>query len=912
MIRRIPLNGEWKFAEAGRDNWETGTVPGCVQLDLMALGKLPDPFYRMDEHYAHELEDKEWIYRKEFDLGFDPRFEVLLSEAPNPEGGHGDYSMGDYHMAELVFMGLDTLADIYLNGEYLGRAENMFIPHRYDVTSKLAAGRNMIEIRFASPIREIKAMERNSPVKLMATCETARPYVRKAQYSYGWDWGPRLAQVGIWRPVYLELIKDASIEHPFFFTREIRDGKAYVSIQAEVRRYVEGELSARVDVAYEGETVASCVVSVKPMKSGEEGIEAFLVIDSPRLWCPNGLELACPNGLGGLGGPGEQSGGQPGEQPLYEIKITLSKREENGEEVIDERSFRSGIRTVRLLQERDGQGTSFIFEINGTRVFAKGADWIPADNLLPRLTREDYEEYIRLAREANMNMLRIWGGGIYEDGAFYEACDRHGIMVWQDFMYACAEYPDQFEWFRKLAREEAVEIVKALRNHPSIVLWCGNNENNWGFHSWWKVGDPEFLGNYIYKQMLPRICAEYDPSRPYWVSSPYGGEDPDPNSEREGDRHAWDVWSRWVDYDQYRQDRGRFLSEFGFQAMPDWRTVLSYTAPEDRHVLSPVMLAHNKMPEGMERLIRFLVGRIGFPRDLRSFVYLTQFNQVEAVKMGVEHWRSRKFATAGTLYWQFNDCWPVASWSCLDYYRRKKALYYYTRRFFANLLVVIKQADDGIILEGVNDTTREVPGRLRVAAYDLKGGKLGQKELEVRLPANDATKLARCSYEELGIGYEPRLMPVDLPGTTLPVKKNGRLLDSVVFVELAASGSPSGLSGLPGSSGSASPASSANSDSPGGLGGSSGSDGPYRNYAVFERFRNLNLVRPDIAVEVKDNHILLRSDVPAFGVFIEPEREVELQDNCLNMEPGVTYAIGCSGDPGRVEVFDLTRMVASN
>ncbi|HHV61518.1 MAG TPA: glycoside hydrolase family 2 protein [Firmicutes bacterium] len=835
MVRRISLNGKWEFTEAGKDNWETGTVPGCVQLDLMALGKLPDPFYRMNEHYARELEDKEWVYRKKFDLeGFD--FEA---------------GRGDYNMAELVFMGLDTLADVYLNGEYLGRAENMFIPHRYNVTGKLAAGRNMIEVRFASPIREIKAMERNSPVRLSSTCETARPYVRKAQYSYGWDWGPRLAQVGIWRPVYLELIKDARIEHPFFFTREIRDGKAYVSIQAEVRRYVEGELSARVDVAYEGETVASCVVPVRPVKTGE-GIEASLTIDSPRLWYPNGL----------------------GDQPLYEIKITLSKREGNGEEVVDETSFRSGIRTVRLLQERDGEGTSFIFEINGTRVFAKGANWIPADNLLPRLTREDYEEYIRLAREANMNMLRIWGGGIYEDEAFYEACDRQGIMVWQDFMYACAEYPDQFEWFRKLAREEAVGVVKALRNHPSIVLWCGNNENNWGFHSWWKVGDPEFLGNYIYKQVLPRICAEYDPSRPYWVSSPYGGEDPDPNSEREGDRHAWDVWSRWLDYEQYQQDRGRFLSEFGFQAMPDLKTVLSYTAPEDRHVLSPVMLAHNKMPEGMERLIRFLVGRIGFPRDLRSFVYLTQFNQAEAVKTGVEHWRSRKFATAGTLYWQFNDCWPVASWSCLDYYRRRKALYYYSRRFFADLLVSIEHTDEGIILEGVNDNTREVRGRLRVTAYDLGGGKLGQRELEVRLLANDVTRLARYSYEELGIGYEPRLVPVDLPGTTLPVEKNGRLLDSVVFAELEVDGRS------------------------------------YRNYAVFERFRNLNLVKPNITVEVKNEEIFLKSTVPAFGVFIEPEREVELLDNCLNMEPGVIYTIRCSGAPGRVEVFDLTGMVA--
>ena len=824
LIRRIFLNGEWQFAEASeaRDGrWATGRVPGCVQLDLMALGKLPDPFYRMDEHYAHELEDKEWVYRKEFDF----------------EGGK-------YHAAELVFMGLDTFADIYINGHYLGRAQDMFIPYRYDVTDKLVVGKNIIEVRFASPINEIKAMERNSPVRLASSSESARPYVRKAQYSYGWDWGPRIAQVGIWRPVYLELIEDAKIEHPFFFTREIKNGKASVSVRAEVQRHVDGELSARVEVAYEGENVASCTVPVKPERGGE-GIDAFFSIDSPRLWYPNGV----------------------GEQPLYEIKITLLKEGR----AIDEKSFRSGIRTVRLLQQKDDQGTSFIFEINGVKVFAKGANWIPADNLLPRLTPEDYDEYIRLARDANMNMLRIWGGGIYEDEAFYEACDRYGIMIWHDFMYACAEYPDQFEWFRDLARKEAVSVVKALRNHPSIVLWCGNNENNWGFHSWWKVGDPEFLGNYIYKQILPGVCAELDPSRPYWVSSPYGGEDP--NSEAEGDRHAWNVWSGWIDYGQYVHDTGRFLSEFGFQAMPDWRTVLSFTAPEDRHILSPVMLAHNKMVEGMERLVRFLVGRIGFPRDLKSFVYLTQLNQAEAIKTGVEHWRSRKFATAGTIYWQLNDCWPVASWSCLDYYRRKKALYYYTKRFFANFLAVVKHNGDSIVIMGVNDEERDVEGRLRVTVYDLKGNRLSRKELGVRLLANDVTLLARYTCEDLGIGYEPRLVPIDLPGTTLPVEKNGRLLDAAVFVELEVSGKS------------------------------------YRNYAVFDRFRNLSLEKPSISLEVDGNLIRLKSDVPAFGVFIETEKDVDLEDNCLNMEPGVTYTVRCSGDPGKVHVFDLTRMV---
>lgn len=820
--KTISLNGQWQFTDASKINWQNGTVPGCVQMDLMALGQLPDPFYRMDEHYCHELEDKEWVYRKTFDFeGF------------------------DYDEARLVFEGIDTLADVYLNGVYLGRAENMFIPYEYDVSDVLVMGENVIEVRFDSPIKTIKALEHNSPVALASSCESARPYVRKAQYSYGWDWGPRIAQTGLWRPVHLDLIKDAKLEDAFFYTTKLEDGKAHVKVQGDVTSYINDELSVVVSIFFEDKKVASAAVPVNSQAYGL-GFAAAMDIADPQLWYPNGM----------------------GAQPLYDIDVRLLK----GQEEVDKLAFRSGIRTVRIVQDRDEEGTSFIFEINGVKVFAKGADWIPADNLLPRLTKKDYYQYVRLAKEANMNMIRIWGGGIYEDKAFYDTCDEMGIMVWQDFMYACAQYPDQFEWFRDLAEEEAVVVVKQLRNHPSIVLWCGNNENNWGFYSWWHNGDPEFLGNYIYKQMLPRICAEYDPSRPYWVSSPYGGKDP--NSMGEGDRHAWDVWSNWQDYGNYLHDRGRFLSEFGFQAMPAWKTVLSFTAPEDRKILSPVMLAHNKMAEGMERLIRFMAGRLGLPKDLRSFVYMTQFNQAEAIKAGVEHWRSRKFKTAGAIYWQLNDCWPVASWACLDYYKRKKGLYYYSKRFFADILPVIKQEDGNIAVYGVNDKLNDVEGTLRITAYGLDGRKLGEVRQAVSLIANDVVKIAQVAYDKLGIRYTPRFMPVDLPGTTLPVEKNGELLDAVVFVELKV-----------------------------------GQDS-YTNYMVFDRFRNLNLISPQIYVEVTGNTIKVRSNAPAFAVFIETENDVDLSDNCLNLEPGVEYIIRCSADPGNIEVFDLTAMVA--
>ncbi|SHE35612.1 beta-mannosidase [Thermoanaerobacter uzonensis DSM 18761] len=821
MEKRISLNGVWHFREVNAGEWYEGEVPGCVQLDLIRLGKIEDPYYRMNEIKFHKLEEKEWVYKKEFDFN-----------AKNKN---------EYDAIKLVFEGIDTFADIYLNGIHLGKVQNMFIPYEFDIKDIVKDGNNVLEVHFDSITKTIKAMEQTSPVKLEWSGESGRPYIRKAQYSFGWDWGPRIVQVGLWRGAYLSLVKYAEIKNPYFYTEKIENDRAYVVVSADIERYVHGDFEAEVELIEKDISIIKTRTKVEKNR-----IDLRIKVDNPKLWYPNGL----------------------GDQHLYEIKIKLLK----DAEILDEKSFRSGIRTIRLIREKDEEGESFIFEINGVKVFAKGANWIPADNLLPRLSKEGYYEYIRLAKEANMNMLRIWGGGIYEDRAFYEACDEMGIMVWQDFMYACAEYPDQFEWFQKLAEEEAEKVILSLRNHPSIVLWCGNNENNWGFHSWWNNKDPKYLGNYIYKEILPKVCAKLDPSRPYWVSSPYGGEDP--NSETEGDRHQWNVWSGWVDYDEYKKDRGRFLSEFGFQAMPDWKTVLSYTAPEDRKILSPVMISHNKMVEGMERLIRFMVGRLGFPKDLKSFVYLSQFNQAEAIKTGVEHWRLRKFKTSGTLYWQFNDCWPVASWSAVDYYKREKALYYYSKRFYAKILPYIKEENEGITIYGISDFVHDKEAEMTIKVFKLNGEKIAEKQLKARLIANDVTKIAYYSFGDLNIGYSVKEMPIAIPGCTLPMEKNRELLNSVVYVEIITD------------------------------------DAVYENYKVFDKFRNLNLIEPKINYQIKNDLIVLTTDVPAFGVFIETENDIDLSDNCLNMMPGKEYEVKFSQKPESVEVFDITQLAA--
>jgi len=824
MLETRALNESWLFREVGTTTWRPATVPGCVQLDLLELGEKPDPFYRMDEFEMRELEGKDWEYRTSFTLNEDDLAcdEILL-----------------------VFEGIDTYADVYLNREYVGSVSNMLVPHRFDVTDSVHEGENRLLVHLDSTVGAIKALERNSPLSLRSSTESARPYVRKAQYAFGWDWGPRIVQTGLWRPVSLELVRTARVENVYARTLAIDGQQATVRIQGDLDIYTDKEVAAEIAVLYDGQVVAS--TRVAPEMRGHAGIaEATLEIPDARLWWPNGT----------------------GAQPLYEARIVLYVE---GEPDASE-SVRLGIRTVDLIRERDAQGETFILAINGVRVFAKGANWIPADVLLPRLTRDDYYAYVRLAADAHMNMLRIWGGGIYEDPAFYQACDEMGIMVWQDFMYSCAQYPDELEWFQEEARREAVKVVLRLRNHPSIVLWCGNNENNWGFDEWWGNGVPRYLGNYVYREILPAVCGVLDPSRPYWVSSPYGGEHP--NSMEEGDRHQWLVWSNWRDYSEYEEDTGRFISEFGFQALPPWKTVLSFTAPEDRAILSPVMRSHNKMPEGTERLLRFLAGRLGLPKDLKSFAYLTQFNQAEAIRTGVEHWRGRMFDTAGALYWQLNDCWPVASWSCLDYYRRKKALYHYTRRFFAPVLPILRREDDAIVLHAVVDLLEPAEAEVRVAAYHLDGTRRAEHRFKAHLLPNRAAPIRRFTLEELGVGYEPRVLPYEANSTSVPRVENGDLLDTVVYVALTVDGEIC------------------------------------RNYLVFDRFRSLELRSPNLRAQVEGRRITVTTDVPAFGVFVETENDVDLDDDCLNLEPGLPAVIECSGDPGTVSLLSLTELVA--
>lgn len=676
-------------------------VPGVVHLDLMNAGKIPDPFYRRNELDARWVEEREWWYRRSFlvDKGFLSHDEV-----------------------ELVFHGLDTVATVWLNGEGLGETENMFVPHLFSVKGSLREGENILVVKFAPPTKVAEEREARFG-KLWAAFYSARPYLRKAPYSFGWDWGPRLPTVGIWRPVELRAYDTACFRHLWGFVKALSDDRrqAEVQVEAEIHAVTETEATIHFELRHGDQNFE--VSTPIPLMRGNQTVKATLTVSNPRLWFPNGL----------------------GDQPLYTLTATLKVEGA----VISSHSVRVGLRTVELVRERDEEGESFLFRVNGIPVFCKGANWIPSDSFLPRVTGQRYRDLLTKAKGAHMNMLRVWGGGIYEDETFYDLCDELGIMVWQDFMFACAEYPEE-AWFHEGVQREAETVVKMLRHHPCIVLWCGNNENDWLFHAGGFGRKDRFLGETIYARLLPRVCERLDPSRPYWQGSPFGGADP--NSEREGDRHSWSVWSGWRDYSKYHEDRGRFISEFGFQAPPSLETVESFTAPQDRYPNSLVMEHHNKQGEGTERLYRFLAAHFRVPEDFADWIRLTQINQGEALKTGIVHWRRRKFKTAGTLFWQLNDCWPVVSWSVLDYFGRPKAAYYFVKRAFAPFLVAVLPEGEKVRVWLINDTLKEMTGTLVVRVQDFWGRVLKEKGEVVTVSPNASECPVTLTLPE---GFDP-------------------------------------------------------------------------------------------------------------------------------------------------------------
>ena len=660
------------------NGWLPATVPGDVHLDLLANKKIFDPFYRDEESRLQWIENESWEYRVTFDAT--PQ---LLSRSN----------------VDLVFDGLDAAAQVYLNGTQVLNADNMFRVWRIPVKGRLRAGQNLLRVVFPSPITAAEAVANTDPWQ-PRTKTADKTYIRKAAYEYGWDWGPRFVTSGIWRPVRVEAWDKVRIADFAIHQRDVSREVAHLDAEVQVESSIDGP--AQVSVQYSGDGKPISLTSRVNLHAGQNVIDFPVEIRQPKLWYPAGY----------------------GDQPLYDFSAQVS----TGSAASDERKMRTGLRSIVLRRELDKWGRSFEFIVNGIPVFAKGADVIPFDSFPNRVTTANYRRILQSARDANMNMIRHWGGGYYETDEFYQICDELGIMVWQDFMFGNDWQPGTYA-FKQNIEAEAEDQVRRLRNHPSIIIWCGNNETevalNWGDRAalppstkfqMWQDYLTEFSG------ILPRVVARLEPEIPYWPSSPSADYEATSATFESGDMHDWSVWHGRVPFTDYEKHHWRFVTEYGFQSFPEMRTVESFTQPGDRaSIFTPVMLAHQKNKEGNSIIHDYIERDYPEPKDFASFLYVSQVLQAEGIKIGAEHFRRSRPETMGSLFWQLNDCWPVASWSSIDYDGRWKALQYYARRFYAPVLVSPHIEDGSVKVYIVSDKTAPQAVQLRVRLMDFSG-----------------------------------------------------------------------------------------------------------------------------------------------------------------------------------------------
>jgi len=684
-MKTLSLDGRWSFSQLPEEiseselkHWQfteadAAEVPGCVHLDLMRAGKISDPFRNRADEAVRWVEEVDWVYVKEFEL--------------SPDDAQA-------RAAELVFDGLDTFATIYLNGHRVGQCSNMFVPRCFDVGGRLVAGVNRLMVKFDSATRQISQLEaRYGPLE--GAFESRAQYARKAKYSFGWDWGPRLATCGIWRGVRLHLYEEARLHAAYlnFISVTRKNAIGYVQVEVSAAGRFSGEVEVRLANAGHEHSYVFPVRS----RGGTEVVRRKIEVKRPALWWPAGM----------------------GAQPLYELKVQLK----SGAVVLDTLVKRTGIRSLKLRQPSDRLGRRFYFSVNGKRVFCRGANWVPADSFLPRVSEATYRKLLAMVPEANMNMLRVWGGGVYEDDAFYDLCDELGIMVWQDFMYSCGQYPDQ-KWFERAVSEETTSIVQRLKHHPSIALWCGNNEINWMYGG--EEGRPRgFSGSKYFERVIPEICEHLDPRRPYVPSSPWGGTDP--NSQQQGDRHNWDVWHEFKDVKEYTKDKGKFISEFGLLSMPSSETLGKYTQMGSADKLARALEHRTRSTGGIERFYRYVAALFPVPADARRLALYSQLMQGEGLKVAAEHWRRLKFSTSGALIWQFNDCWPGLSWSLVDWEGRPKASYYYAKRFFNPVCVTVHRHGDYFYVCLINDKDEDIDVRVDFYLLNVSGQALVEK-----------------------------------------------------------------------------------------------------------------------------------------------------------------------------------------
>jgi len=702
----MKLNKNWTVKSTDDSTWLNTNIPGSVHLGLLKNNLIEDPFYRMNERKVQWVDKKDWEFKTTFDI---------------------DKSILENEFIEINFEGLDTYADVFVNNEPILEANNMFVNWKVECKYKLREGKNELKIVFHSPIN--KGLEKREELPyLLPGAENDQSelgglgnkkvcvFSRKAQYHFGWDWGPRIVSIGIWKDIELKWWNKAKIEDLYIQQKEINNDKAKLIASLSI----ESSLNQDIELILKTDDNISSSKYVS-LKKGNNILNIPFEISNPELWWTNGL----------------------GKQKLYNI---------NAEVIIDNHTVSKsetniGLRTIELVRETDAIGKSFYFKLNNRPVFMKGANYIPQDIFLSRVKPSDYEHLIISAAEANFNMLRVWGGGVYEKDIFYDLCDKYGILVWQDFMFACAMYPGNTEFLDNVKLEAEQNIIR-LRNHPCIALWCGDNEilsawNRWG----WKENVIENQGEEIadkiwndydtlFHKILPDIVKQLDPKTEYWSSSPSSAIGKLEN-KTSGDMHYWGVWWAKEPFENYKTYIGRFMSEYGFQSFPEINSIEKYTLPQDHNINSEVMKSHQRSSIGNVTIEEYMDRDYNKPKNFPMFIYVNHLLQAEGIKTAMEAHRRNMPYCMGSLYWQLNDCWPVASWSGIDYYGKWKALHYFAKKAFNNILVS-PDIDSTITLKiyAISDLSEDKYANMEIKIIDFEGNVKWEKSQKIIIQGN--------------------------------------------------------------------------------------------------------------------------------------------------------------------------------
>jgi beta-mannosidase len=791
---RQELGEGWILVSERGENWPA-EVPGTVHTDLMAAGVIEDPFFGINEEGMQWIDKEDWEYKTTFDV---------------------DGKVFSREHAVLVFEGLDTYADVVLNGDTIIRADNMFRRWDADVKGLLREKGNELTVHFYSPIEVAMPMWEATPWRNIIESGNDQAvrgglkaeqklgvYVRKAGYHFGWDWGPRLVTSGIWRPVYIEAWDAAKIDDVFYRQTNVTAERAEVEVTVET-----GLEEGEIVVKNNGKRLARYKGKIDGKKT------LTFTIDNPELWWTNGL----------------------GGQHLYEFEVEVRSKGR----VIDTHKQRLGLRSLRVVVEPDQWGESFYVELNGVPVFMKGANIIPLDNFLPRVTYERYEKTIHDAVMSNMNMLRVWGGGIYENEVFYDLCDEHGILVWQDFMFSCALYPAEGKLMENI-KEEARQNVRRLRNRTCLALWCGNNECldmwfQWGVKRRYDRYNPEWSEiqwrqfTDLYYKALPEIVEQEHPGIAYRKSSPYSN-DYGMRSDSIGDYHDWDVWGQGLEFDLFNHKKSRFFSEYGFQGFPSFETVKKFAPDEqDWSPTSRVMLSHQRAgTNGNQKIDAMMRRDYGEPRDFESFCYLSQLMQADAMRIAMEAHRREMPRCMGSLIWQHNDCWPVASWSGVDWYGNWKAQQYAIRRSFEDIILSLAVEDGMVKIYAVNDRQTPVDGTVAIrVTNDMENfaGYSGESGI-VTLAPNSSVSIGEVMSRE-------------------ETTENGNVIVHVVFTDTTGK--------------------------------------RYENYYYSAKHKDMNYQKPNIEVSVAGGEVTLKSDVFARGVCLVADGVI-FSDNFFDLLP---------------------------